>query len=162
MMRPAWRTYRDLLTLTREVQGVTRIAQVLKYGSRWKVRATRSDAWGFSLESTVPTKREAKRLGEVELGLTPTPDLLPPAPTLGMIRAAAPRGTIIEDLGDCYELDVAKGWTLDDLHAFVEHYDGGASKAQARRDLFARVTDATWDHCRPDSENCHACGCFPG
>lgn len=160
-MRPAWRDYQGLHTLARTIDGVLRVAQVVKYGSQWKIRVHRADAWDTALDETVPTKREAKRRGEVALDLEPTTDLLPPAPTCTQIRAAAPKGSLVEDMGDCYELDVADGYTIDDLHVLVEHYDGRADKVRARRELRDRVREGIVEECTPDNENCWACGCFP-
>lgn len=163
MLRPAWRDYQGLHTLTRTIEGVLRVAQVTRYGSQWKIRVFRADEWGTAVNKTTGTKREAKRLGELALDLTPTPDLVW-TPTLAQLRAnVRPLGVEIVDDGDRYEAFAPEGSCFSgDLHALVATYDEGdlLSKQAARRDLFEDLKQDL-EPCDPDSENCRACGCFP-
>lgn len=164
MMRPAWRDYDKLWTLSVTRGGVLHVAQVSKYGSRWKVRVWRADRWGTSVDLTVDTKTEAQDIGAAELGY-PVPKREPKTPTIAQIRAAV-KGTGIEidDDGDRYEVFAPKGSCFDgDLHSMVYTYGEGdtVSKRSARRELFDDLEETTLEPCDPDSENCQACGCFP-
>ena len=164
MMRPAWRDFAELWTLSVTRGGVLHVAQVTKYGSRWKIRVFRADKWGTSVNLTVDTKTEAQDIGAAELGY-PVPKREPKAPSIAQVRAAV-KGTGIEidDVGDCYEAFAPEGSCFDgDLHSMVYPYDEGdpASKRSARRELFDDLKDLPLEPCDPDSENCKACGCFP-
>lgn len=84
-------------------------------------------------------------------------------PTMAQIRKIADkRLTIWNDYCcSCYRADPDDGYTIEDLHGLVAVYDdtSAAEMADARRDLFERLSGVECEPCDRGNVNCDS-ECF--